>query len=271
MASNKQTVSSFLDKYKMSASSYETDSMLNYFISEMEEGLAGKDSSLAMLNSYISADNDVPANKPVIVLDAGGTNLRVCILTFDEHGKASIDHFSKYPMPGIAHELSKKEFYDTISTYLEPVIDKADSIGFCFSYPTEVSPEKDGKLLYWTKEVKVPQVVGEYTGAGLLEALAAKGHRNKKVVLLNDTVACLLAGKAVGQQRQCSGYIGFILGTGTNTAYVESNAKIGKIEALEGSQVINVESGITVNVPKAKSIKFTTPPLPIPDSTPLRK
>ncbi|WP_019614882.1 hexokinase family protein [Psychromonas ossibalaenae] len=243
MLVTKSKVDSFLKKNEMSASGIDADAMLDDFCSEMRDGLAGNDSSLAMIASYVSADSSVPANKPVIVLDAGGTNLRVCTASFDEHGRVDIEHFKKYQMPGIAHELSREEFYTALCDYLEPVINKSDSIGFCFSYPTEISPEKDGKLLCWTKEVKVPEVVGEYIGAGLLEALAERGHKGKKLVLLNDTVAALLAGKAVGEQRRCDGYIGFILGTGTNTAYVESNRNIDKIESVDGAQVINVESG----------------------------
>jgi hexokinase len=59
----------------------------------------------------------------------------------------------------------------------------------------------------------------------------ARGIARKKIVLLNDTVATLLAGVAEGAKRGAKGYVGFILGTGTNTAY------------LENGEVINVESG----------------------------
>jgi hexokinase len=42
-----------------------------------------------------------------------------------------------------------------------------------------------------------------------------------------------------------SAYIGFILGTGTNVAYVERNANIGKISVADrdGAMVVNTESG----------------------------
>ncbi|HKL22457.1 MAG TPA: hypothetical protein VJ904_11675, partial [Tichowtungia sp.] len=49
--------------------------------------------------------------------------------------------------------------------------------------------------------------------------------------LLNDTVATLLAGVAEGAARGAKGYVGFILGTGTNTATIEKN------------EIINIESG----------------------------
>ena len=42
-----------------------------------------------------------------------------------------------------------------------------------------------------------------------------------------------------------SSYLGFILGTGTNTAYVEKNANIAKLPGLDaaGTMIINAESG----------------------------
>lgn len=243
MLETKKKIDQFLSKYNMSSSSIDIDSVLNDFESEMNLGLAGESSSLAMIASYVNADAAVPTNKPVIVLDAGGTNLRVCTVSFSENGAVDMEHFSQYQMPGISHELTADEFYSEICDYLKPVIERSDSIGFCFSYPTEITPNKDGKLIFWTKEVKVPELVGKYIGAGLLSALEKRGITGKKLVLLNDTVSALLAGKAVGEQRQCGGYVGFILGTGTNTAYVESNSNIGKLPESLGSQVINVESG----------------------------
>lgn len=236
-------IQQFLDNHQLNADAIDTNAILDKFISEMKNGLADQDSSLAMIPSYITGEGQVPAHKPVIVLDAGGTNLRVCTVSFDEKGQEKIEHFTKHPMPGIDKEISKETFYNTICDYLEPVIDKSDSIGFCFSYATQISPQKDGKLLSWSKEVKVPQAVGNYIGAELLAALEKRGYQNKNIILLNDTVACLLAGKALGEQRQCGGYIGFILGTGTNTAYVEANQNVSCVEANQGSQIINVESG----------------------------
>jgi hexokinase len=235
----------WLTEQKIAADAYDTEALLAHFITEMEQGLAGEKSSLAMIPAYVSTDSVVPAQTSVAVIDAGGTNLRVCLAQFDDAGKIELSGFSKQPMPGRDHELSAADFYAILADALEPLKDQFTHIGFCFSYPATILPNYDGRLLHWTKEIKIPELVGQPIAAGLLTTLEARGISGKTVVILNDTVATLLAGMAQGQQFGASSYIGFILGTGTNTAYVERNEKIGKLAGSlrAGTQVINVESG----------------------------
>jgi hexokinase len=198
-----------------------------------------------MIPAYVSTSGKVPVGKSVAVIDAGGTNLRICIACFDDAGEIQLSHFSKQAIPGRDVEVSAAEFYRVLVDALEPVQDQFNAIGFCFSYPATITPDYDGELLHWTKEIKIPELVGTHVGAGLVRALEARGISGKHVVILNDTVAALLAGETQGQAFSASSYIGFILGTGTNTAYVEQNRNIGKLEGAHesGSQVINVESG----------------------------
>lgn len=239
-----EVINEWLKEQLVSAEAYSADELLKNFIKEMEHGLSGQESSLAMIPAYVGAEGEVPMGKPVAVIDAGGTNLRVCTVKFTESGEVELSGFSKQPMPGRFEEQSKAQFYEVLVDALEQLTEDYDSIGFCFSYPATIKPNHDGELLHWTKEIKIPELVGQHVGEGLNEALKARGLKEKNIVVLNDTVACLLAGMAQGQRFNASSYIGFILGTGTNTAYVEQNSKIGKVEDLnEGSQVINVESG----------------------------
>ena len=145
-------------------------------------------------------------------------------------------------MPGIEKELSKSEFFETFANYISDYKTVSEKVGFCFSYPAEIMPNKDGKLLEWSKEVKAPEVIGNRIGE---ELLAALGTPDKQMVLMNDTVSTLLAGKAARAVKTYDTYIGFILGTGTNTSYIEANKNITKTDGLdmEGSQIINIESG----------------------------
>lgn len=238
-------INDWLKGQMVSAEAYDAEELLGNFLAEMEKGLDGEGSSLAMIPAYVGTQNKVPIGKSVAVIDAGGTNLRICLAKFNEAGEIELSGFCKQPMPGRDVEISQADFYTILADALEPMKDQFDQIGFCFSYPATITPDFDGCLLHWTKEIKIPEMVGQYVGAGLIQTLEARGIEGKKVVVLNDTVACLLAGLARGQAFNASSYIGFILGTGTNTAYVENNSRIRKLEGYlhEGSQVVNVESG----------------------------
>lgn len=234
----------FLKKHGLCAGAINVDAVLEDFRCEMEKGLAGEKSSLKMIPTFMTAHEALPVNKPVIVIDAGGTNLRIAVMQFDVTGEVITDELSKYQMPGVEKELTADEFFGAFAAYIEPVADKSDRIGFCFSYPAEIAPDRDGKLIHWTKDIKAPEVKGQFIGKGLLKAMG-RAAECKRLALLNDTIATLLAGKAKSGGRNFSSYVGFILGTGTNMAYIEKNSCITKRDDLDadGSQAINVESG----------------------------
>ena len=135
-----------------------------------------------------------------------------------------------------------------------PLAERATALGFCFSYPVEIQPDGDGRLIRWTKQIRAPEVVGKLVGHEVTTALKRKTGRTLSVKVLNDTVATLLAGKSVGVARYYEDYVGFILGTGTNTAYVERHERITKLKDMphHGSMVINVESGGFDGLPQSE-------------------
>jgi hexokinase len=216
--------------------------MVDSFTSEMLKGLESDASSLRMIPTYIEADNKFKVDLPVLAIDAGGTNFRAALVKVSSSGKLEIKNVLNNKMPGLEGEISKEEFFNTIAQYVRPLAEKTDRIGFCFSYPSEILPNKDGRLIYFCKEVQAPGVVGQLIGKNLLDAL---GMPEKQIVLLNDTVATLLAGKSASIGNDYDSFIGFILGTGTNTCYIENNPNILKNRSLDSSksQIINIESG----------------------------
>jgi hexokinase len=241
----KQNAIRFLIKNKMDYLDVDIDIAIDAFKSEMQKGLAGKKSSLDMIPTYIETGVEVPTNKRVIVIDAGGTNFRVAVVHFNEQKKPIIENLSLYKMPGVQHEIGKDEFFKTMAGFLKDVAGASPSIGFCFSYPAKIFPNRDGRLIRLSKEIKAKEVIGEFIGEGLNRAIVSMGlGGDKHIVLLNDTVVTLLAG--IGYQNRSFGsYIGFILGTGTNTCYIEKNSNIKKTQGLDSSkcQIINTESG----------------------------
>jgi len=229
---------------------------------DMERGLAGLSSSLPMIPSYITPVSKVPPGKAVLALDAGGTNLRASRVHFDEDGKAVTQGTAKHSMPGTKGRVNAEQFFDHIAEAALPALDlnsatsNIEGIGFTFSYPMEIQSNADGILTSFSKEVDAPDVVGKAIGAGLREALARKGYTyDGPIVLLNDTVATLLSGLAAipihGSTEPSKNIygvdggpvIGFILGTGFNTAYPETSIpKIG-FESKTAPQIVVCETG----------------------------
>jgi len=248
----KSRVHDFLRRYGMHYERIEMQGMCNEFIREMDKGLKGE-GSLGMLPTYIDPYINITANKQVIAIDAGGTNIRVAQVSFGIDKKPVVDYFRSYPMPGSRGEISKEEFFGTLVSYLEPIINNSDKIGFCFSYDVEILPNKDGRIRDFSKEVKVKGMKGTMIGYGLLDALEEYGYTGKKdVIVLNDTAATLLGVKFLKNDKVYDDYIGFILGTGTNTCYTEENRNIVKARDIcssEGSMLVNIESGGYAKLP----------------------
>ena len=118
-------VSAFLAKHGVTAAGGSIDVLTRAMLADMESGLekdpsglplekAGMEPSLEMIPTWTKLPDSVPKNEPVIVIDAGGTNFRSCLVKFDSKGNPEITNLEKCGMPGIKKELSKEEFFDAI-------------------------------------------------------------------------------------------------------------------------------------------------------------
>ncbi|MFA5513572.1 MAG: hexokinase [Sphaerochaetaceae bacterium] len=224
-------VTPFLEKYNLLESSIDLEKESQRFLKEMEWGLLkNKESSLAMIYTYLDLNFDLPLNEKVAVIDAGGTNLRTCLVSFNKNREAVIENFELQRMPGFDKEVSDKEFFAIIAKQVKPLLKESRSIGFSFSYEAQSLPNLDAIAVGFSKEIKAQQVIGKKLGVSLSEALKLK---DKRVILLNDTVATLLAGKKSSLSKHYGTYVGYILGTGTNSAYYEKSV----------GQIINTETG----------------------------
>ena len=252
-------VNAFLSSRGFLPSSPNVHSGVSTLLFDMEEGLKVTDEARAALSSFKSSMPMIPTwtrppaaspkNSSIIVIDAGGTNFRSSLVTFDSSGTPSVSDMQKTSMPGIEREYSKEEFFNKIADNLEHLKDKASRIAFCFSYAFTAMPNGDGRVIEFSKGVSAPEVHGCLLGENLAKALSSKGWRSiEKIVLVNDTSAALLAGaSAAVSGKAYDSYIGFILGTGMNAAYIESspipkNADIPEAAAF-GPQIVVCESG----------------------------
>ena len=142
--------------------------------------------------------------------------------------------------------MERSEFFEQIAEYLLPIADQSARIGLCFSFPCEILPTLEGKVLNFNKEVSIRNASGALLGQEIDAALQRSGCRVRhRTCVINDTVATLLGARAQAV-RDYAGYIGFILGTGTNSCYREKNTRIPKSEFLrkkKGYSLVNLESG----------------------------
>lgn len=230
--------------------SIQSNAIVNDFISQMDKR-NHEHSSLAMLPSFLHMPITLDTEKSFIAIDAGGSNLRCALIKFsiiDKQYQYTITKESLHAMPGTQKKLSALEFFEALYLCIAPLLDFSDTIGFCFSYPCEISNALDGKLLRWTKEINAPEVENLWIAQALNKLFDKKGKPQKKIIVLNDTVSTLLSSKLTSEQSSNRttnntknyAHIGLILGTGTNCAFTDMS-----IETNSGRthEIINIESG----------------------------
>ena len=217
---------------------------------DMEHGLKGEKSSMPMIPTYIKSDGQIELGRSVIVIDAGGTNFRCGLAEFTEDG-CKLSCVEKYTMPGFGKSVSWDEFISFCADKIQPLTDKSDLIGFCFSYNAEITPEIDGMVRRIDKEIVITGSEGKLVGLSLRKELERRGISGKRVFILNDTVAALLGSAYKLDKARFGGFIGQITGTGANTCCVVPITQITKLGSdKEGSIIVNMESGLYDGFPQ---------------------
>jgi hexokinase len=215
------------------------------YIAEMETGLRGESASLLMLPTYLPADIRAREGETAVVVDIGGTNLRVAVLTF-KNGRFEMTALDARYVPGLTEELTKDDFFMEIARRMLPFVGETRCVGICFSHAAEILPDLDGRLISFSKEIKVRNAGGVKIArelSGKLNALGARGP--KTYTVLNDTTAALLGGAALAHDAPWGALIGFVLGTGMNLSYIEKTGEFRKLsgEYAHETMIVNTETG----------------------------
>lgn len=182
-----------------------------------------------------------------LVVDTGGTNMRAAVLRLDRSEAPRViagPVQERLPVRGEgAKRVDALGFFDMQADLARRLgAQPGLPVGYCFSYPSEVFPDRDARLIRWTKGIDIPEVEGARVGTGLAAALERAGLSPGPVRVLNDTVASLLAGARAFEGRPRD-VLGLIAGTGTNMAgfYDERNAP--KLDGFDTPMAVNYESG----------------------------
>ena len=209
----------------------------------MAEGLEADGCMLPMIPTYLKNSGEVPRGENAVVIDAGGTNYRCALASFSEAG-CTLSEMKKTLMPGIGKSVTWEEFISFIAESIMPFMNRADKIGFCFSYSADITPDIDGRVRVIDKEVVITGSEGKLVGRSLRDELTRRGCGEKSVVIINDTAAAMTGVSALLNKDLYSGFIGQINGTGTNTCCLLPRRRIGKLhDESDEDMIVNIESG----------------------------
>ncbi|KAF9346445.1 glucokinase [Mortierella sp. AD094] len=235
-------------------STEQLEAMTTYFVQQMRVGLKDQDSQdLAMIPSYITGRPDGHERGSYLALDLGGTNLRVCLISLKGNHELET-HQKAFKVSEHLQEADVSELMDFIAISIKEFISSehvnskicehpSDSetleLGFTFSFPVSQTSVNGGLLLRWTKGYSCPGAVGNDIVKLLQDALDRNNVDVHVAALLNDTVGTLLA----YSYSHPGTYIGAIIGTGTNGAYVEHTENIKTMKSNAKEMIINTEWG----------------------------
>lgn len=200
-----------------------------------------------------------------LAVDMGGTNVRVCAVTFNGDGTYSMMQDKVTIPPALMISKIHRELFDWVAQMLQAFLEKYQpgplstapgsaqsqstatfDLGFTFSHAVQQKSINSGTLVRWSKGFDINNVVGQDVCALLQEAFDTRGLPIRVTALTNDTVGTLLA-QAYVKPSSARTVLGAVFGTGTNGAYIEEASKITKQDFLatdpEGLMIVNTEWG----------------------------
>ncbi|MCU4675955.1 hypothetical protein N7931_09940 [Catenovulum sp. 2E275] len=229
-----------------------SDSQISQIAASFEQavfkGLLQPHSQLKSLPTFVPVTANTVSGK-VAVLDLGGSNLRAAIVEIAQNKLVKLNASNTIKMPWLRGEIfAKNALFELQAEALNHAGDINQlPVGYCFSFPTTNLINGDARLLHWTKGLNIPQMEGELIGQNLQDYLTTQlAVKIPDITVINDTVACLLAGLS---QCKADAYFGLIAGTGFNMAALIPANKIKNSEAQTAQYPndillpVNLESG----------------------------
>jgi hexokinase len=216
------------------------------FKADLENGLAGKPSSLSFLNAYLQLPSGSESGD-YLALDFGGTNVRATHVSLNGRRGYSFLNSRRIKLreaPAAAgtldltaKEITAETLFDYIAREIAGVARQMKAgqppstpvwLGHTFSFPYTSRHAGEARLTAWTKEIATSGVVGQDVNALLTDALKRQNAPDiRPVAVLNDTTATLLSGAYL--RPNC--LVGSIMGTGHNSCYMQSDRGILNLES----------------------------------------
>ena len=220
-----ESVKAFIEAAGVGPNQTDRESFTRAFRREMARGAARQGSSLAMIPTYLSAQGRLKPGDLAAAVDFGGTNFRAALVSIRAEG-ARLEEYSSRPSPGKDGAMHWEDFLAFTADCVRPLLRRTDKLGLCISFPTTITPEGDGLIHHFTKEIDITGYQGRAICRDLKETL---GMPEACFKAINDTTAVLLSALAAGAK--ADGLMGLIVGTGTNICCQMERRTLG----LEGT------------------------------------
>ncbi|KAI8613888.1 hypothetical protein BC830DRAFT_1257870 [Chytriomyces sp. MP71] len=226
-----------------------------HMVAEMKKGLATDEATMKMIPTHVVRRPKGDETGSYLALDLGGTNFRVCEVILDGRGGTRVRQ-SKHTVTDDLKSGTGAALFDffaeCVKSFLladdQKNITEADlhsteyKLGFTFSFAVNQVSINEGYLLTWNKGFSASDCVGKDAVVLLQDAFKRKKMNVSVTALVNDTTGTLVSHAYTAPDT----YVGVILGTGTNAAYVEKIENIVKYKKdPHGARdmIINTEWG----------------------------
>ncbi|WVQ83485.1 hypothetical protein IAT38_005626 [Cryptococcus sp. DSM 104549] len=217
----------------------------------LDNGLQKNGQVVPMIPTYVFGWPTGEEVGDYLALDLGGTNLRVCLVTLQGHGKFEVTQ-TKYRLTEEQKQAEGQELLDfcaeCLDSFIRDTLKRTESdgilpLGFTFSYPCTQDRIDHGVLIRWTKGFGAPNIEGRDVAAMFKQSLQKYNVPAELTALINDTTGTLVASNYVDPHTK----IAVIFGTGCNAAYMENAGSIPKMDHVglpkEQGMAINCEWG----------------------------
>ncbi|CAH0552933.1 unnamed protein product [Brassicogethes aeneus] len=240
-------------KEKLAELVLDNDKLKKYieiFTDNINRGLKKSTNPTSIVKCFPTYVQDLPNGTEegkFLALDLGGTNFRVLLVEL--HGDQCEMKSKIFAIPQSIMTGSGEQLFDHIAECLatfckeEGLEGEVLPLGFTFSFPLVQKGLTVGVLERWTKGFKCSGVVGNDVVQLLEQAISRRGDTKIDVcAILNDTTGTLMS--CAWKNHDCA--IGLIIGTGSNSCYVEKQANAELFDEPDmgsGEVLVNTEWG----------------------------
>ncbi|KAI9778078.1 MAG: glucokinase [Geoglossum umbratile] len=232
----------------------------------MNEGLRRRTPSMCQVPTYITRVADGTEKGLALAVDLGGTNLRVC--SVDLHGDNTYSVLqSNMPIPrevmvgeraSLLFSFIARRVMTFLETYHQDCLPREPqstrqgprtfNLGFTFSYPAYQTGINSGTLLHWAKGFDIPEAVGKDPCKLLQDEIDLLHLPVRVTALVNDAAGTIMSRAYTLPASRARTSIGVIVGTGSNSVYLEKLSKVtkpleGQYDRSAGEMLMSIEWG----------------------------